>query len=65
MLLNMRLKRLGELAPMKRTLTYIDGALNRATDSKSSKDIDITFDFYMKDGQLSREIKQYNKMEIL
>ena len=43
---------------MKKTLTDIDGALaaqhaealNRATDVKSCKDIDITYGFYMKDG---------------
>ena len=52
-----------ELAPMRKTLTGIDGALaaqhvealNRATDVKSSND--TTFGFYMEDGQLSMGIK--------
>ena len=42
---------------MKKTLTDIDGALNRATDVKSSKDIVTTYGFYMEDGQLSMGIK--------
>ena len=42
---------------MKKTLTDIDEALNRATDVNSSKDIDTTFGFYMKDGKLSVRIK--------
>ena len=42
---------------MKKTLTDINGALNRATDVKSRKDIDTTYGFYMKDGQLSMGIK--------
>ena len=46
-----------ELAPMKKTLTDIDEALYRATDAKSSKDIDTTYGFYMGDGQLCMEIK--------
>ena len=36
-----------ELAPMKKTLTDIKEALNRATEVKSSKDIDTTYGFYM------------------
>ena len=46
-----------ELAPMKKPLTDIDGALNSATDVKSIEDIDTTFGFYMEDGQLSIRIK--------
>ena len=54
-----------ELAPMKKTLTDIDGALaaqrvevlNRATDVKSRKDNDTTYGFYMKDGQLRVGVK--------
>ena len=34
-----------ELAPMKKTLTDIDGTLNRATDVKSSNDIDTILGF--------------------
>ena len=40
-----------ELAPMKKTLTDIDGAVNRVTDAKASKY--TTFGFYMNDGQRS------------
>ena len=45
---------------MKKTLTDIDEALNRATDVKSRKDIDTTYGFYMEEGQLVRELNQYN-----
>ena len=52
-----------EYAPMKKTLTDIDGALtsqqveawNRATDVKSSKD--TTFGFYKENEQLGMRIK--------
>ena len=59
MRLNKRLKRLGMSShqAMKKTLTDIVEALNRATDVKSSKDIDTTFGFYMRDGKLSMGFK--------
>ena len=57
-----------ELAPMEKTLTDIDGALNRNTDARPqqrSRSSDLTFDIYRRQHeQLQRGIKEYRSLEM-
>ena len=58
------------LAPMKKTLTYVDGVLTaqRVTDARPQpdKNVDTTFGFFQtQDGKLGMGNKVYNSMERL